>query len=113
MALASLTYYPLYTALGNYADPKNLNYGMSIFIVVILVNYVGMTYGPIGAFLAEFFPSRIRYTSVSVLTTSETAGAAAWYPSSRPQPFSTPEAWAGRSPTRSRCRPSCSSSPFL
>src|SRR5580765_335116 len=66
MALASLTYYPLYMALGNYADPKNLNYGMSILIVVILVNYVGMTYGPIGAFLAEFFPSRIRYTSVSV-----------------------------------------------
>ena len=25
-----------------------------------------MAYGPIGAFLAEFFPSRIRYTSVSV-----------------------------------------------
>src|SRR5262249_1525103 len=27
---------------------------------------VGMVYGPIGAFLAEFFPARIRYTSVSV-----------------------------------------------
>ena len=66
MALASLTYYPLYMALGNFADPKNLNFPMSILIVVILVNYVGMTYGPIGAFLAEFFPSRIRYTSVSV-----------------------------------------------
>src|SRR5262244_2446311 len=66
MALASLTYYPLYTALGNYANPGNVNYGMSILIVVILVNYVGMTYGPIGAFLAEFFPGRIRYTSVSV-----------------------------------------------
>ena len=66
MALASLTYYPLYTALGNFADPANLSWGMSILIVVILVNYVGMTYGPIGAFLAEFFPSRIRYTSVSV-----------------------------------------------
>src|SRR5438046_5618424 len=66
MALASLTYYPLYSALGVYADPKNVNYAMSILIVVILVNYVGMTYGPIGAFLAEFFPSRIRYTSVSV-----------------------------------------------
>src|SRR6188474_1506762 len=66
MALASLTYYPLYMALGNYADPKNVNYPMSILIVVILVNYVGMTYGPIGAFLAESFPSRIRYTSVSV-----------------------------------------------
>jgi MFS family permease len=67
MLLASITYYPLYAALGNYADPKvGINYTMSILIVVILVNYVGMTYGPIGAFLAEFFPSRIRYTSVSV-----------------------------------------------
>jgi MFS family permease len=66
MLLASLTYYPLYTALGVYADPKTLNFTMSVLIVVILVNYVGMTYGPIGAFLAEFFPSRIRYTSVSV-----------------------------------------------
>src|SRR5437773_272223 len=66
MALASLTYYPLYTALGTYADPKSLNFTMATIIVVILVNYVGMTYGPIGAFLAEFFPSRIRYTSVSV-----------------------------------------------
>jgi MFS family permease len=67
MALAALTYYPLYSALGMYADPKaGINYPMSILIVVILVNYVGMTYGPIGAFLAEFFPGRIRYTSVSV-----------------------------------------------
>src|SRR5262249_38010620 len=31
-----------------------------------LVSYVGMVYGPIGAFLAEYFPARIRYTSVSV-----------------------------------------------
>ena len=66
MLLASLTYYPLYTALGVHADPKAINFWMAVFIVVILVNYVGMTYGPIGAFLAEFFPSRIRYTSVSV-----------------------------------------------
>ncbi|TLY22099.1 MAG: MHS family MFS transporter [Nitrospirae bacterium] len=66
MALASLTYYPLYSALGMYADPAHVNYPMAILIVVILVNYVGMTYGPIGAFLAEFFPGRIRYSSVSV-----------------------------------------------
>jgi len=66
MALASITYYPLYVALGNYADPANLNYTMSVLIVAILVNWVGMTYGPIAAFLAEFFPGRIRYTSVSV-----------------------------------------------
>jgi MFS family permease len=66
MALAALTYYPLYMALGRYAEPGNVNFWMSVLIVIILVNYVGMTYGPIGAFLAEFFPSRIRYTSVSV-----------------------------------------------
>jgi MFS family permease len=66
MLLASLTYYPLYIALGNYADPSNVNYPMSVLIVAVLVNYVGMTYGPIAAFLAEFFPGRIRYTSVSV-----------------------------------------------
>ena len=66
MLLASLTYYPLYSGLGDYADPNNVNYPMSVLIVVVLVNYVGMTYGPIAAFLAEFFPGRIRYTSVSV-----------------------------------------------
>ncbi|HXJ82399.1 MAG TPA: MFS transporter [Candidatus Methylomirabilis sp.] len=66
MLLAALTYYPLFTALGSYAEPNNVNYPMAILVVVILVNYVGMTYGPIGAFLAEFFPGRIRYSSVSV-----------------------------------------------
>jgi MFS family permease len=66
MALASITYYPLYTWLGTVTNPGAVNFPVAIFIVVILVNYVGMTYGPIGAFLAEFFPSRIRYTSVSV-----------------------------------------------
>jgi MFS family permease len=66
MLLAALTYYPLYRALGAAADPNNLNWVASIVIVAVLVNYVGMTYGPIAAFLAEFFPGRIRYTSVSV-----------------------------------------------
>jgi MFS family permease len=66
MALASLTYYPLYSALGNFATPGAVNFWGAVFIIIILVNYVGMTYGPIGAFLAEFFPGRIRYTSVSV-----------------------------------------------
>ena len=37
-----------------------------IFFVAIMVSYVGMVYGPIGAFLAEYFPARIRYSSVSV-----------------------------------------------
>ncbi len=64
--LAAVTYYPLYTALGKAADPANTNYPLAILIVAIMVSYVGMVYGPIGAFLAEYFPARIRYTSVSV-----------------------------------------------
>ena len=64
--LAAVTYYPLYNALGSAANPANINYPLSILIVAIMVGYVGMVYGPIGAFLAEYFPARIRYTSVSV-----------------------------------------------
>ena len=66
MLLASITYYPLYTALGAVAQVGAIDYPKAIALVAILVNYVGMTYGPIAAFLAEFFPARIRYTSVSV-----------------------------------------------
>ncbi|MFN2572589.1 MAG: MFS transporter [Gemmatimonadales bacterium] len=64
--LAAVTYYPLYALLGRVAQPGAINYAMAILIVVVLVSYVGMVYGPIAAFLAEYFPSRIRYTSVSV-----------------------------------------------
>jgi MFS family permease len=64
--LAAVTYYPLYIWLGEVTHPGNVNYPVAIFIVFILVCYVGMVYGPIGAFLAEYFPGRIRYTSVSV-----------------------------------------------
>ena len=64
--LAAVTYYPLYAWLGAVTQPGNINYPVAILIIAILVNYVGMVYGPIGAFLAEYFPGRIRYTSVSV-----------------------------------------------
>jgi MFS family permease len=66
MLLAAVTYYPLYAWLGSVTQPGNVNYPSAILIVAILVAYVGMVYGPIGAFLAEYFPGRIRYTSVSV-----------------------------------------------
>jgi MFS family permease len=66
MLLAAITYYPLYLWLGTVTQPGNINYPAAIFIIFILVCYVGMVYGPVGAFLAEFFPGRIRYTSVSV-----------------------------------------------
>ncbi len=64
--LAAVTYYPLYSWLGTVTQPSDINYPVAIFIIAILVSYVGMVYGPIGAFLAEYFPARIRYTSVSV-----------------------------------------------
>lgn len=66
MALAALTYYPLYLWLGSVTQPGAINMPAAIFIIFILVCYVGMVYGPVGAFLAEYFPGRIRYTSVSV-----------------------------------------------
>jgi MFS family permease len=66
MLLAAVTYYPLYSWLGQVTQPGNINYPVAILIIFILVSYVGMVYGPVGAFLAEFFPGRIRYTSVSV-----------------------------------------------
>jgi MFS family permease len=64
--LAALTYYPLYTWLGSVTQPGALNMPIAVLIITILVCYVGMVYGPIGAFLAEFFPGRIRYTAVSM-----------------------------------------------
>src|SRR3989454_9612461 len=66
MLLAALTYYPLYAWLGQVTNPGAVNYPIAILIIFILVSYVGLVYGPIGAFLAEYFPGRIRYTSVSV-----------------------------------------------
>jgi len=64
--LAAATYYPLFALLGRVTQPGAINYALAVLIVVVLVSYVGMVYGPIAAFLAEYFPSRIRYTSVSV-----------------------------------------------
>jgi MFS family permease len=66
MFLAAVTYYPLYSWLGAVTQPGHVNAPIAVLIVAIMVCYVGMVYGPIGAFLAEFFPGRIRYTSVSV-----------------------------------------------
>ena len=39
---------------------------MTIFLLWILVIYVTMVYGPIAAYLVELFPTRIRYTSMSL-----------------------------------------------
>jgi hypothetical protein len=48
------------------ADPAQMNKGMVLVLLVILVIYVTMVYGPIAAMLVELFPTRIRYTSMSL-----------------------------------------------
>jgi MFS family permease len=48
------------------ADPAKVNWFMAELILVIMVLYVTMVYGPIAAFLVELFPTKIRYTSMSL-----------------------------------------------
>ena len=47
-------------------DRSRINWVMAELILVIMVIYVTMVYGPIAAFLVELFPVRIRYTSMSL-----------------------------------------------
>jgi hypothetical protein len=48
------------------ADPAKVNWPMATLILLIMVIYVTMVYGPIAAFLVEMFPTKIRYTSMSL-----------------------------------------------
>ncbi|HEY9154305.1 MAG TPA: MFS transporter [Opitutaceae bacterium] len=62
--LAAVFYLPIYHAMLAYAAP--LNMPMEILLVVVQVIMVTMVYGPIAAFLVELFPTKIRYTSMSL-----------------------------------------------
>jgi MFS family permease len=48
------------------ANPDEINYVMTTLLLFILVIYVTMVYGPIAAWLVEMFPTRIRYTGMSL-----------------------------------------------
>jgi MFS family permease len=48
------------------ADPAQVNWPMLLLLLTILVTYVTMVYGPIAAWLVELFPTRIRYSSLSL-----------------------------------------------
>jgi MFS family permease len=48
------------------ADPARVNWVGTIAILFVLVFYVTMVYGPIAALLVELFPTRIRYTGMSL-----------------------------------------------
>jgi MFS family permease len=48
------------------ADPAAINKPLVVAILFVLALYVTMVYGPIAALLVELFPTRIRYTSMSL-----------------------------------------------
>jgi MFS family permease len=74
VTLAALTYVPIYMAMKYFsnpmglkaADPAQINYPMMVLLIVVQMVYVCMVYGPIAAFLVELFPTKIRYTSMSL-----------------------------------------------
>ncbi|HEX6273845.1 MAG TPA: MFS transporter [Polyangiaceae bacterium] len=73
-ALAAVTYVPIYMGLRHFtnphglpaANPDEINHVMVVLLVFLQMIYVCMVYGPIAAFLVELFPTRIRYTSMSI-----------------------------------------------
>jgi MFS family permease len=48
------------------ADPARINRPMVVLLLLTLLFYVSLAYGPLAAWLVELFPPRIRYTSLSV-----------------------------------------------
>ncbi len=48
------------------ADPADINHVMTVILLTILVIYVTMVYAPIAAWLVELFPTRIRYSGLSL-----------------------------------------------
>jgi MFS family permease len=85
--VAAITYFPIYNLMAQFAHPQGtFNHALGKFVgadlttptvaqpeilplialVWIQVVYVTMVYGPIAAFLVEYFPARIRYTSLSI-----------------------------------------------
>jgi hypothetical protein len=48
------------------ADPARVNKPATVLLLTVLMVYVAMVYGPIAAFLVELFPTRIRYSAMSL-----------------------------------------------
>lgn len=64
--LAALTYVPIFMGLRHFGDPARVAHAPMVLLLVLLMVYVCMVYGPIAAFLVELFPTRVRYTSMSL-----------------------------------------------
>ncbi|MEG1042387.1 MAG: MFS transporter [Pseudomonas sp.] len=48
------------------ADPASVNQTMVVVLIVAMILIATMTYGPLAAVMVELFPTRIRYTSMSL-----------------------------------------------
>jgi len=78
--VAAICYIPIYMGMktfGPWVDPTvldaaarvaNPNYSPAALVILVFIQvlFVTMVYGPIAAFLVELFPTRIRYTSMSL-----------------------------------------------
>ncbi len=74
--IAAITYLPIYHAMVGAANvtrdatglitKSDPNTPLLVFLVWIQVIYVTMVYGPIAAFLVEYFRAKVRYTSLSI-----------------------------------------------
>ncbi|MDP9149950.1 MAG: MHS family MFS transporter [Myxococcota bacterium] len=64
---AALTYIPIFVAMKHFATPPTApNHVALVLLLSLQMVYVAMVYGPIAAFLVELFPTKIRYTSMSL-----------------------------------------------
>ena len=77
MALAAVFFAPLFylmaivvrnegTLVDTMIQLSNLGQAELVGICLILISFAAMVYGPIAAFLVELFPTKIRYTSLSI-----------------------------------------------
>lgn len=62
--LGAAGFWPIYHALVHYAQP--LNRPALFGLVLLQMSFGTMTYGPLAAWLVEMFPTRIRYTALSL-----------------------------------------------
>jgi MFS family permease len=65
-ALAAVTYIPIYMGMRHFSEAGQISYVPLVLLLVLQMVYVTMVYGPIAAFLVELFPTKIRYTSMSL-----------------------------------------------
>jgi MFS family permease len=74
--IAAITYIPIYHAMVDAANvtrdatglitKSDPNVPVMVFLIWIQVIFVTMVYGPIAAFLVEYFRAKVRYTSLSI-----------------------------------------------